>query len=460
MFFTLYEIFTLSFKFNEVVSGVMNSKVDEFLSCLNNEIENKTDKYWLEQVVFEIGDDQNLNIIVNSEFIKNSIEKKVFTTIKRVYKNINKFGDCVFVLDKTLSIPANEFEIVEGVEVVEDIPIQDQTAYELGVFDELFIGSCNNLAITAAKNVVTSPGKRFNPLFVYGKPGVGKTHLLKTIERSSFSSFYIDSESFLESYINGIKNKDIDVFKNKIRSVDILLIDDIQFFLGKKGVSEELFHTINYFLNNSKAVVLASDQKPQELIGFPERLVSRILNGLVTDIEKPDQKMFSEVLNKNNNEYGGNLITKKEFDLLTSLEFQSFREINGVVNNLIINKQTGTGNANYVAELVSMYSNNKVLELTPEFILDYCSDLYQVDKRLVLSKNRSEQVSNARHLFIYLMRKHTEYSLNQIGLYVGNRSHSTVLSSIKKVEDSPGLKKEINIFNNKVSSKENLLTKV
>ena len=90
MFFTLYEIFILSFKFNEVVSGVMNNKVDAFLSCLNNEIENKTDKYWLEQVVFEIGDDQNLNVIVNSEFIKNSIEKKVLATIKRVYKNINK----------------------------------------------------------------------------------------------------------------------------------------------------------------------------------------------------------------------------------------------------------------------------------------------------------------------------------------------------------------------------------
>ncbi len=447
--------------FNKVVSGVMNSKVDEFLFCLNKEIENKTDKYWLEQVVFEIGDDQNLNIIVNSEFIKNSIEKKVLNTIKRVYKNINKLGDCVFVLDKTLSISINEeFKVVEESRVVKEKPIQDQPTYELGVFDELFIGGCNNLAITAAKNVVTSPGKRFNPLFVYGKPGVGKTYLLKTIEKSSVSSFYIDSESFLESYINGIKNKDIDIFKNKIRAVDILLIDDIQFFLGKKGVSEELFHTINYFLNNSKAVVLASDQKPQELIGFPERLVSRILNGLVTDIQKPDQKIFYEVLNKNNLEYGGNLISKKEFDLLTSLEFQSFREINGVVNNLIINKQTGVGNSNYVSELVSMYSNNKVLELTPEFILDYCSDLYQVDKRLVLSKNRSEQVSNARHLFIYLMRKHTEYSLNQIGLYVGNRSHSTVLSSIKKVEDSPGLKKEINIFNNKVSSKENLLTGV
>jgi len=102
----------------------MNSKVDEFLSCLNNEIENKTDKYWLEQVVFEIGDDKNLSIVVNSEFIKNSIEKKVLDTIKKVYKNINKFGDCVFVLDKTLSIPTNEFEVVEEAEVIEIHPLR------------------------------------------------------------------------------------------------------------------------------------------------------------------------------------------------------------------------------------------------------------------------------------------------------------------------------------------------
>ena len=436
----------------------MKSQLQDFKDKLNTEIENKTDRYWLNQVRFDIGSDGNLNIYVGSEFIKNSIEKKVLKKIEKVYKTIIPGFDCVFILDRSFVNNPVSVDVVE--EQVEEETVEEQPVFDLGFFDDLFIGSCNNLAVTAAKNVVTNPGSRFNPLFVYGKPGVGKTHLLKTIEKSSFSSFYIDSESFLESYISGIKNKDIDIFKNKIRSVDILLIDDIQFFLGKKGVSEELFHTINYFLNNSKAVVLASDQKPQDLLGFPERLVSRILNGLVTDIEKPDKKIFSELLNKSNEEYGGNLITKKEFSLLVSLDFQSFREINGVVNNLIINKQTGDGNAKYVAELVSMYSENKVLELTPEFILDYCSDLYQVDKRLVLSKNRSEQVSNARHLFIYLMRKHTEYSLNQIGLYVGNRSHSTVLSSIKKVEGSPGLKKEINIFNNKLLFRDGSLEKV
>ena len=429
--------------------------LEEFKALLEKSLTNKTDRYWLDQVGLEINDENDLCIVVSSDFIKSAIEKKVYSKIKSVYQlKYNNKADCVFVVDKNFQKTSVyerssvETTIVEKKQ--DDIVVE--TRYDLSFFDELFVGGCNNLAITAAKNVVISPGKRFNPLFVYGKPGVGKTHLLKTIEASSKSSFYIDSESFLESYISGIKNNDIDNFKKRIRSVDILLVDDIQFFVGKKGVSEELFHTINYFLNNSKSVVLASDQKPQELNGFPDRLVSRILNGLVTDIEKPDREIFSEVLKKNNVEFEGLLFSKNDLEMLLSLDFQSFREINGVVNNLIINKQTGVSNNKYISELVSMYSNNKIMELTPEFILKYCSEVYQVDERLVLSKNRSELVSNARHLFIYLMRKHTEYSLNQIGLYVGNRSHSTVLSSIKKVEGSSLFKKEVNIFNNKIDN--------
>ena len=225
----------------------MKSQLHDFKNKLNNEIENKTDRYWLDQVHFDIGPDGNLNIYVGSEFVKNSIEKKVLKNIKKVYKTINPGFNCVFILDKSFIKTTISVDVTEN---IEKETIKEQPVFDLGFFDDLFIGSCNNLAITAAKNVVTNPGSRFNPLFVYGKPGVGKTHLLKTIEKSSFSSFYIDSESFLESYISGIKNKDIEIFKNKIRSVDILLIDDIQFFLGKKGVSEELFHTINYFLNN------------------------------------------------------------------------------------------------------------------------------------------------------------------------------------------------------------------
>ena len=423
--------------------------LDMIIKDIVKALPNKTDGYWLDQVEFKLTKSSDLNIVVGSDFVKHSIEKKVFSVIKSVFRK-HSSGDCIFILDKNFT--AKSFYTDEPLKQSVSNSEQDEkiNLYDLSHFENLYVGSCNNLAVTAAKNIIVAPGSRFNPLFIYGKPGVGKTFLLKTIEKSYSSSFYIDSESFLESFVSGIKNGDIDNFKSKIRSVDILLIDDIQFFLGKKGVSEELFHTINYFLNNSKAVVLASDQKPQDLIGFPERLVSRILNGLVTDIEKPDKNILSEMLKKTNVEHGSMLLTKKEVGLLLSLDFQSFREVNGVINNLIINKQTGVGNSKYVAELVSMYTENKILELTPEFILNYASGVYQVDEKLVLSKNRSEQVSNARHLFIYLMRKHTGYSLNQIGLYAGNRSHSTVLSSIKKVEESPSLKREINIFNNKV----------
>ena len=345
--------------------------LEEFKALLEKSLTNKTDRYWLDQVGLEINDENDLCIVVSSDFIKSAIEKKVYSKIKSVYQlKYNNKADCVFVVDKNFqktcvyersSVETTIVEKKQG-------DIVAETRYDLSFFDELFVGGCNNLAITAAKNVVISPGKRFNPLFVYGKPGVGKTHLLKTIEASSNSSFYIDSESFLESYISGIKNNDIDNFKKRIRSVDILLVDDIQFFVGKKGVSEELFHTINYFLNNSKSVVLASDQKPQQLTGFPDRLVSRILNGLVTDIEKPDREIFSEVLKKNNVEFEGLLFSKNDLETLLSLDFQSFREINGVVNNLIINKQTGVSNNKYISELVSMYSNNKIMELTPEFI--------------------------------------------------------------------------------------------
>jgi len=432
----------------------MNQKLIDFKQKILEEPLSKTDKYWLEQVDFRMNQENELNLFVNSEFVKSSIEKKLYKKIKSVYKDVSGSDDCVFVLDRklkkeiNLSIPSvSPFEE----KIVEEKIVEEKVLADLSVFDSLLVGLSNNLAITAAKNVVLDPGQRFNPLFVHGEPGVGKTHLLKTMEQSCVSSYYIDSESFLESYVSGIKNQDIDLFKNKIRSVDVLLIDDIQFFVGKKGVSEELFHTINYFLNNEKAVVLVSDQKPQNLLGFPERLISRILNGLVTDIGKPDKKMFEEVLRVKNDSFEGALLTKKEVVELVNLEVNSFRDINGIVNNLVINKQTGVGNSDYIKSLVGDSRKNVVAYLTPDFILDYVSDAYQIDRKLIVSKNRSSNVVDARNLCVALIRKHTDLSLSQIGLFLGGRSHSTILSCLRRSKDSTLLLKEMNIFDNKIS---------
>ena len=432
----------------------MNQQLIDFKEKILKERLSKTDKYWLEQVDFRTNQENELNLLVNSEFVKNSIEKKLYKKIKSVYKDVSGSDDCVFILDKKLKKEGafNTSPVERGEKKhIEKKPKKERVVANLSVFDELLVGVPNNLAVTAAKNVVLDPGKRFNPLFVHGEPGVGKTHLLKTMEESSFSSYYIDSESFLESYVSGIKNQDVDLFKNKIRSVDVLLIDDIQFFIGKKGVSEELFHTINYFLNNEKAVVLVSDQKPQNLLGFPERLISRILNGLVTDIGKPDKKMFEEMLKLKNESFEGVLLTKNEILDLVEVEVNSFRDINGIINNLVINKQTGVGNSEYINNLVGDSKNNSVAYLTPEFILDYVSKVYQIDKKLIVSKNRSSGVVEARNLSVALIRKHTDLSLVQVGLFLGGRSHSTILSCLKRSSGSTLLLKEMNIFDNKIN---------
>ena len=431
----------------------MNDTLQIFKENIFEKELSKTETYWIDQIEFKI-EDHNLIICVNSEFVKSSIEKKVFQKILDVVNKTSELSDCVFVLDPNKK-STDSFTPENTEHKEEEINIGDEEdsvlEVDMSVFDNLLVGSSNNLAVTAAKNVVQNPGTRFNPLFIHGEPGVGKTHLLKTMEESSRSSYYIDSESFLESYVSGIKNQSIDLFKNKIRSVDILLIDDIQFFMGKKGVSEELFHTINYFLNNNKAVVLVSDQKPQNLLGFPERLISRILNGLVTDIEKPDKSMFKDFLTSVNKQNEENLLTDSNIQDLTSVDVSSFRDINGIVNSLIINKQTGVSNSEYISGLVKSSSGKQLVELTPEYLFEYVSNLHQVDKKLISSKNRSLEVGVARHLLVALLRKHTDLSLTQIGIYLGNRSHSTVLSYLNKAKNSPVVLKEINSFDNKLN---------
>ena len=427
----------------------MNHNLQIFKEKILQENLSKTETYWIDQIDFQIVDN-DLNLCVNSEFVKTSIEKKVFDKILSVSKSISEIDNCIFILDPSKKVKKTELSspLVEEVIVFEE---KEVVEVDLSVFNNLLVGSSNNLAITAAKNVVQSPGSRFNPLFIHGKPGVGKTHLLKTMEESSRSSYYIDSESFLESYVSGIKNQSIDLFKNKIRSVDILLIDDIQFFMGKKGVSEELFHTINYFLNNNKAVVLVSDQKPQDLLGFPERLISRILNGLVTDIEQPSSEMFKDFLIKINEENNKTLLTESNIEDLSKIDISSFRDINGIVNSLVINKQTGVNNTDYILGLVRSSLNQNTIVLTPEYIFDYVSNVHQIDKKLISSKNRSLEVGAARHLLVALMRKHTDLSLSQIGLYLGNRSHSTVLSYLNKAKSSAVVLREINSFDNKLN---------
>tara|TARA_B100001750_G_scaffold223479_1_gene213756 strand:- start:156 stop:1475 length:1320 start_codon:yes stop_codon:yes gene_type:complete len=417
--------------------------------ALNEDLGSKTSNYWLDQVEVLVLNEKEAVFSVPSLFIKDSFERKFG---KKLKKELNKRGfstNYEIKIDETLvkSARPNIIKKTEtkksGGDTREKRKTEDKV--DLEPFNKLFIGSSNNLAVVAAKNIVQKPGERFNPLFLYGAPGVGKTNLLRTIEKTREDALYIDSESFLNLFVSAIKNNETAKFKDKIRNNSILLIDDIQFLAGKKAVSEELLHTVNHYIEGERSIVLVSDVKPGDLKGFPERLVSRVYNGLATDIDKPDKEVVEDFFRNTGIEKH---LEEGLFDKICSFPFSNFREMNGLINTFAANKIASVDNKLFIKEYLKKGDVFSLRKETPEDLLSLVADSYQIDPLLIVSKNRTEKISNARHVLIALLRTHTDLSLNQIGLFVGNRSHSTILSSLNKIEKNEELKKGVKSFDN------------
>ena len=413
---------------------------------LNNK--SKTSKYWLDQVSFSTIENKVFYITVQSVFVKDSFERRFGSSLE---KELDRRGMCKkyqLNVDENLlkKNPSKNQNATNTLSKKDHLQKKGEVeeSYVLTPFDNFYTGSSNNLAVVAAKTVAKSPGKRFNPLFIYGRPGVGKTHLLKTLKEVRDNSFYIGSEDFLNSFVKSIKDRETGLFKDRVRNNEIFLLDDIQFLAGKKAVSEEVLHTVDHYIEKEKAVVLVSDVRPEDLLGFPERLISRIYSGLVTDIGKPDEELLLRYL-KSKKESA--LLGKGVAEKITSLPFDNFRELNGFLNKFSLSVDAGVDLNFFIQEFIKNKELGLIKKKTPEDLLFFVSKKFQVDKELLLSKNRTEKVSNARHVLIGLLRKHTDLSLQQIGLYVGNRSHSTVLSSLKKVnKDSFFVLEETNVL--------------
>ena len=411
-----------------------NKTWEEIKKNIASSHKNKTAEYWLDQVSFLKLKDTIFYFSVPSVFVKDSFEKKLGRALEKELTQRGMSKKYQLSIDEKLLKKAsprsgeqkNTFTKKESAERSKE---ETKENFDLTVFNNFCTGSSNNLAVVAAKTIVKNPGKRFNPLFIYGKPGVGKTHLLKTIKEARENSLYIGSEDFLNSFVQSIKDRETGLFKDKIRNKEILLLDDIQFLVGKKAVSEEVLHTVNHYIEKEKAVVLVSDVKPEELLGFPERLLSRIYSGLVTDIEKPDEDLLLKYLKNKKEDF---LLEKNIVEKITSIPFENFRELNGFLNKFSLSVDVGVDVNSFIENFIEKKEFGLVSKKTPEDLLSFVSKKYQVDKELLLSKNRTEKVSGARHVLVLLLRKHTDMSLQQIGLYVGKRSHSTILSSLKK----------------------------
>jgi chromosomal replication initiator protein len=304
-------------------------------------------------------------------------------------------------------------------------------------FASFVVGSSNRLAHAAALSVAENPGRTYNPLFIYGGVGLGKTHLLHAIghrcQEAGYTVCYISSETFTNDLVQSIRNKTMADFRERYRTPDVLMIDDIQFIAGKEGTQEELFHTFNELHSQGKQVVISSDRLPKAMVTLEERLQSRFEWGLMADIQLPDLEMRKAILQSKADDSGLS-IPDEVIELIAHRVRRNIRELEGSLNKVVAYSQL-TGQPVDV-EMVNMALSDLVRRpdrVTVDQVVDAVCRYYKVSEEAMASSSRSRTIAYPRQVAMYLARTETDASLPQIGARLGNRDHTTVLYGYEKI---------------------------
>ncbi len=320
-------------------------------------------------------------------------------------------------------------------------------------FDAFIVGNSNRLAHAASLAVAEAPGDSYNPLFLYGGVGLGKTHLLHAIGhqgvQTGLAVLYVSSEQFTNEIVNAIRYRTTEEFRAKYRSVDILLVDDIQFIAGKESTEEEFFHTFNSLHEMSKQIVICSDRPPKAIVSLEERLRSRFEWGLIADIQPPDLETRMAILRVKSDILGypvpDDIITYIAGRVQTNI-----RELEGCLNRLMAYQQLH--NADLTMEVAraamsSLGNDVKEFRLDGRQIAETVAEYYRITFDALCSKQRDKYIVMPRQIAMYLIRQETQISLLEIGQLLGGRDHSTVLHACEKIERAvninPTLRREI-----------------
>ena len=321
-------------------------------------------------------------------------------------------------------------------------------------FDNFVVGSHNRLAHAVAQSVTERPGNLYNPLFIYGGVGLGKTHLLHAIAiqlaRYGHQSLYCTSEEFTNELISSIRHQTTDAFRAKYRQVDALLIDDIQFISGKESTQEEFFHTFNHLHAAGKQIVISSDRPPKSLATLEERLRSRFEGGIQTDIQTPDFETRVAILQ--NKAQRQNLHVPYDVLMLLAERVDSnVRELEGALNNLWM--QAGLQDAPLTVSLAGTLLNNLAPRRTPaspQRVVQLVAEYYGFTVADLTGRSRTAPIAHARHVAMYLLRAENALSLPAIGDVLGGRDHTTVRHGVEKmtadVEQDESLRHDVTIL--------------
>lgn len=307
-------------------------------------------------------------------------------------------------------------------------------------FDNFVVGANSRLAHAAALAVAERPARAYNPLFLYGGVGLGKTHLLHAIGNActarGLSVLYVSSEEFTNDLINAIRSHTTPAFREKYRSIDVLLIDDIQFIAGKESTQEEFFHTFNTLHGQDKQIIVSSDRPPKAMVTLEERLRSRFEWGLAADVQPPDLETRQAIL-RYKAEKIGRQVPDELLDLIGRRVQSNIRELEGALNRVIAFADLSGAPLN--ARLVETALADLLPQrqkISPEKVVELVAREWQITVDALLGRDRSQKVAEPRQVAMYLLRKQTDASLPQIGDVLGGRDHTTVMYAIEKISDS------------------------
>ncbi len=307
-------------------------------------------------------------------------------------------------------------------------------------FENFVEGKSNVVALSAAKKVADLPGKSYNPLFIYGSIGLGKTHLIHSIGNHIIKNpekekvLYLHSERFVNEMIKAMQKNELNKFKNFYRNLNALLIDDIQFFSGKMRSQEELYHIFNFFLEENLQLIITSDRYPKSIKGIDERLRSRFGSGLTVAMQPPDLETRVSILLKKAEIFNINISVEVAFFIAKKIK-SNVRELEGALKRVIANAQfTGTRiSVGFVNEVLQdlLYVQNTLVSI--DNIIQTVSEYFNIKESEILSKTRSRNVARPRQLAMALCKELTEHSLPEIGFAFGGRDHTTVLHACKQI---------------------------
>ena len=418
-----------------------SSRWDEFQQLLRSRVNASAWQTWLEPLTPQF-DDGILTLQAPSQFHLRWVEDRFRPTIE-------ESGRSVFGADTVIMLNASEAETGDDeagpppTPEPAQPPVQDRVSRLISkyTFENFVVGPSNRFSHAAAMAVAEQPGSHYNPLFIYGGAGLGKTHLLHAVgqhwrelaPRSVIK--YVSSEQFFNEFINGIRRKRMDEFKARYRTIDVLLLDDVQFFEGKEQILEEFFHTFNSLYEAGKQLMITADRPPKHLSTLEDRLRSRFQWGLLTDIQPPDVETRLAIL-RSNAEFAPMPVPGEVLGFIAEHVLDNIRELEGALTRV-------TAYAALTHEQITLEMSHEVLRdlvpnearvITADAILTVTASTYGLANRDLVGPSRRQPLARRRQIAMYLCRELTDLSLPKIGAVFGGRDHTTVIHAVDKIK--------------------------